>query len=87
MNELPPPLEYQRLLKISPMKAFDYLMRHSVEILEGPDDPRVDEIAAYMRKQKARVDQGKKMKPSHSVDEAIVNSPTPLKRGAGFRRR
>jgi hypothetical protein len=80
-------LEYQRLLKISPIKAFDYLMRNSVAILEGPDDPRVDEIAAYMRKQKARVDQGKKMKPSHSVDEAVFNLPPPLKRGAGFRRR
>jgi hypothetical protein len=49
MSELTPPLEYQRLLKISPIKAFDYLMRHSVEILEGRDDPRVEALRPSQR--------------------------------------
>jgi hypothetical protein len=51
--------------------AFDALMRNAVNILKGPDDPRIKEITAYMRKYKANIDAGRKVKPSEYADEKI----------------
>src|SRR5262249_339875 len=36
--------------------AFDDLMRNSVELLKGPNDPRTDFIVGYTQRQKAKVD-------------------------------
>ena len=65
--------------------AFDDLMRNSVELLKGPNDPRTDFIIAYTQRQKAKVDQGRKPKRSEFVEEEILAS-TVVPSRRGFRR-
>ena len=60
---------------------FDYLMRNSVEVLKGPDDPCIDEITAYMREYVRRCEKAKR---GHVSDEEIwlasKDAPAPSRR-------
>jgi hypothetical protein len=60
--------------KIAP-KEFDELMRNSVELLKGANDPRLLHITAYMRHQKAKADFGMKARRAEFAEEEPVPVP------------
>ena len=65
--------------KIAP-KEFDELMRNSVELLKGANDPRLGHIAAYMQHQKAKADLGMKARRAEFSEEEPAPVPPALPR-------
>jgi hypothetical protein len=53
------------------MNTLDVLMRDAVNVLKGPDDPRIDEITAYMREYVRRC---RKAKRSEFAEDDILAS-------------
>jgi len=48
--------------------AFDHLMRNSVNILQGPDDPLIDDMTAYTRLNVAKY---RKARQSHVLERRV----------------
>jgi hypothetical protein len=63
-------------MKRHEVDAFEEVMRNAVSILKGPSDPRIEEIIAYMRKYKANIDAGRKVKPGEYADEKVLITST-----------
>jgi hypothetical protein len=68
-----------------PISAFEESMRNAVNVLKGPDDPRIDEITAYMREYLRR---SAKAKRSEFADPRInpASPSAPLVSRRTFRR-
>jgi len=62
------------------------VMRNSVEILRGPNDPLTEIIAAYMRGYKAQIEMGRKVKRSEFSEEDIITAVAPPTRRQLLRR-
>jgi hypothetical protein len=61
------------------IRAFEDLMRNSVNVLKGSDDPRIWQIIAYMRQHLARA---RKANRSETADESLLSgavAPAPLR--------
>ena len=69
------------------VRAFDHLMRNSVSILQGRDDPLINDMTAYMRWVQAR---RAKAERGEIVDEAVFDAskkmPSPPLSRHGYRR-
>jgi len=51
--------------------TLDELMNNAHNTLKGPHDRRIEDIIAYMRQARAKIDAGKKPSRSHVSEEEI----------------